>query len=48
MRGADYANRIRATCRAEDSALAEAEGDANEAASSRGSSRRWAELIYRI
>jgi hypothetical protein len=43
-----YANRIRATYRADDSALAEAEGDANEATSRRGLSRRWAELIYRI
>jgi hypothetical protein len=40
-----YANRIRATYRADDSAPAEAGGEANEATSSRRLSRRWAELI---
>jgi len=43
-----YANRIRATYRADDSALAEAGGEANEATYRRTLSRRWAELIYRI
>jgi hypothetical protein len=43
-----YANRIRATYRADDSALAPAGSDANEATSRRSLSRRWAELIYRI
>jgi len=43
-----YANRVRATCRAEDNALAGTDGEVNEATSSRTLSRRWAELIYRI
>jgi Putative transposase len=43
-----YANPVRATCRAEDNALARTDGEVNEATSSPTSSRRWAELIYRI
>ena len=44
-----YANRVRATYRAQDNALAGTNGEgANEATSSPTLSRRWAELIYRI
>jgi hypothetical protein len=42
-----YANRIRATYRADDSALAGAGGEANEATTRRTLSAWWAELIYR-
>jgi hypothetical protein len=43
-----YANRIRATYRPDDSALAEPSGETNEPTPRRTLSRRWAELIYRV
>ena len=43
-----YANRIRTTYRAVDSARAGADGEASELTSRRTLSRRWAELIFRI
>jgi hypothetical protein len=43
-----YANRIRASYRTEDTALAGQDGEANEPTSRRTLSRRWSELIYRV